>query len=207
MPGRRGVDQAGQPLGVGNVGRLGLDVEPGMAQAFRHPVSKGAGDNNELFDAGLDWAFGDDAPQVEEAVGRLVRAMPLAVRCGNGLMLSHSLPAPHDLDGFDAGIIDRAIEESDYALRTGSAWRMVWGRGWTPELLAELGTKWGVRLFVLGHAFVEHGAEAPFENLLLLNTDHAQGRVVTVDLSEPAPTADELLMNSVPLSAYGGGDA
>ena len=178
-----------------------------LAQAFRHPVSKGAGDNNELFDAGLDWAFGDDAPQVEEAVGRLVRAMPLAVRCGNGLMLSHSLPAPHDLDGFDAGIIDRAIEESDYALRTGSAWRMVWGRGWTPELLAELGTKWGVRLFVLGHAFVEHGAEAPFANLLLLNTDHAQGRVVTVDLSEPAPTADELLMNSVPLSAYGGGDA
>ncbi|NBX33172.1 MAG: metallophosphoesterase, partial [Planctomycetes bacterium] len=32
-----------------------------LAQVFRHPVSKGAGDNLELFDAGLDWAFGDDA--------------------------------------------------------------------------------------------------------------------------------------------------
>ena len=114
-----------------------------LAQAFRQPVSKGAGDNNELFDGGLDWAFGDDAALVEEAVGRFVRAMPLAVRCANGLMLSHSLPSPYELDGFDRGILDRPLAEADYAHSSGSAWRMVWGRGWTRELLADLAASWG----------------------------------------------------------------
>ena len=178
-----------------------------LAQVFRHPVSKGAGDNLELFDAGLDWAFGDDATLVEEALGRFVRAMPLAIRCENGLMLSHSLPAPFERAGFDPGILDRPLVDADYALRTGDAWKMVWGRGWTPELLADLGAAWGVKLFVLGHALVEHGADAPFDNLLLLNTDHERARVVAVDLSEPAPNAHDLVSASVPLSAYGTVDA
>jgi hypothetical protein len=178
-----------------------------LAQAFRQPVSKGAGDNNELFDAGLDWAFGDDAALVEEAVVRFVRAMPLAVRCANGLMLSHSLPSPHELEGFDRGILDRPLDEADYAHGSGSAWRMVWGRNWTRDQLAELGAAWGVRTFALGHAFVEHGAEAPFGNLLLLNTDHDRGRVVAADLSADAADADTMVMESIPLSAYGDPDA
>jgi hypothetical protein len=178
-----------------------------LAQAFRHPVSKGAGDNLELFDAGLEWAFGDDAALVEEAIVRFVRAMPLAVRCENGLMLSHSLPAPHELEGFDPGMLDRPLVEGDYALRTGGAWRMTWGRGWDRDELALLGERWNVRTFVLGHAFVEHGAEAPFPNLLLLNSDHEHGRVVAVDLAADAPDADTMVMESVPLSAYGAADA
>lgn len=178
-----------------------------LAQAFRHPVSKGAGDNLELFDAGLEWAFGDDAPLVDEAIGRLVRAMPLAVRCANGLMLSHSLPSPHELDGFDAAVLDRPLSDPDYALRSGSAWRMVWGRGWTQEQLSGLADRWGVRTFVLGHAHVEDGAEAPLPGLLLLNTDHDRARAVAVDLGSPAPSADELVMASVPLSSFLDADA
>lgn len=178
-----------------------------LAQVFRHPVTKGAGDNLELFDAGLEWAFGDDAALVEEAIGRFVRAMPLAVRCSNGLMLSHSLPAPHELEDFDMEVIDRPLAEPDYALRTGSAWRMVWGRGWTRAELEALSARWGVRTFVLGHAYVEHGAEAPMPCLLLLNSDHEAGRVVAVDLSEPVPPADELAMASMPLSSFGPADA
>jgi hypothetical protein len=174
-----------------------------LAQAFRQPVSKGAGENLELFDAGLEWAFGDDCSVVEEAVGRFVRAMPLAVRAANGLMLSHSLPSPHELDGFDRGILDRPLRDDDYAHRTGSAWRMVWGRGWTAEELAELGALWGVQTFVLGHAYVDHGAEAPFPRLLLLNSDHERARVVAVDLSAPVPDADEMVMGSLPLASFG----
>jgi hypothetical protein len=54
---------------------------------------------------------------------------------------------------------------------------------------------------------VEHGADAPFPNLLLLNTDHEGARVVAVNLSEDVPTANELMFNSVPLSSYGASDA
>lgn len=174
-----------------------------LAQAFRQPVSKGAGDNLELFDAGVDWAFGDDAAAVDEALGRFIRAMPLAVRCENGLMLSHSLPAPYEAANFDAEIINRTLVESDYQHSSGDAWKMVWGRGWNEDLLTLLAEKWGVKTFVLGHAYVDYGAEAPFKNLLLLNTDHERARVVSVNLAEDAPDANKLLSESVPLASYG----
>ena len=175
-----------------------------LAQAFRHPVTKGAGDNLELFDLGLDWAFGDDAAEVEEAIGRFVRALPLAVRCANGLMLSHSLPSPLDLPGFDLGVLDRPLVDADYQLWKGAAWQMVWGRGWDRTVLTTLAEAWGVRTFVLGHAYVETGAEAQAANLLALNSDHDAGRVVTVDLAEDCPDAFTLLSRCVPLSAYAG---
>jgi hypothetical protein len=60
-----------------------------------------------------------------------------------------------------------------------------------------------VRTFVLGHAFVENGAEAPFPELLLLNTDHDRARVTAVDLSGDAPDADTLVMESMPLASFG----
>ena len=108
--------------------------------------------------------------------------------------------------GFDLGVIDRPLEDADYALRTGSAWRMVWGRGWDADELRTLAAAWGVRTFVLGHAYVEAGAEAPFADLLLLNSDHAGGRIVEVDLAEPCPPAPHLVAGSVALSALGGPD-
>ena len=161
----------------------------------------------ELIEAQMPPQTGENGAQWHVRLVRFVLAMPLAVRCGNGLMLSHSLPSPHELDGFDPGILDRALAGADYALRTGSAWRMTWGRGWDRDELARLGALWGVRTFVLGHAYVEHGAEAPFPNLLLLNSDHGHGRVVAVDLAADAPDADTMVMESVPLSAYGAADA
>jgi hypothetical protein len=60
-----------------------------------------------------------------------------------------------------------------------------------------------VRTFVLGHAYVDHGAEAPFPDLLLLNSDHERARVVAVDLSAPVATADDLVMESLPLASFG----
>ena len=178
-----------------------------LAQAFRHPVTKGAGDNLELFDLGLEWAFGDDASIVDEAIGRFVRALPLAVRCANGLMLSHSLPGPLDLAGFDSDVVDRPLVDDDYALWKGAAWQMVWGRGWDRAVRSTLAARWGVRTFVLGHAHVETGAEAQAPDLLVLNSDHEAGRVVAVDLAEDCPDAFTLLSRCVPLSAYGGGGA
>jgi hypothetical protein len=174
-----------------------------LAQAFRQPVSKGAGDNLELFDGGLDWAFGDDAGDVADAIARFVRAMPLALRTANGLHLSHSLPSPIEMEGFDMAILDRPLGDADYAHRTGSAWRMVWGRGWTREQLAGIAKAWGTRLFVIGHAHVETGAESPLPGLLVLNTDHERGRVVPVSLSEPLPSAEELVLHSVPVASLG----
>lgn len=174
-----------------------------LAQAFKQPVTKGAGDNLELFDAGLEWAFGDDALMVEECIEELVRAMPLAVRCENGIMVSHSLPSPYDMKGFDLGLLDRKLVSADYEHRTGNAWKLVWGRGWTAEQTKALGKEWNARLFVVGHAHIENGVEAPQPDLLVLNTDHERGRVVPVSLEEDAPIADDLLFHAMPVASLG----
>lgn len=174
-----------------------------LAQAFRQPVTKGAGDNLELFDAGVEWAFGDDAALVEESIDEFVRAMPLALRCANGIMVSHSLPSHQAMAGFEPGILDRDLVDADYAHRTGGAWQMVWGRDWAPTQVLELAQRWGVQLFVVGHAYVESGIEAVQPNLLILNTDHERGRVVPVSLADDAPLADELLFHALPVAGLG----
>ena len=177
-----------------------------LAQAFRQPVSKGAGDNLALFDAGLEWAFGDAMNEVEEAIDAFVRAMPLALRTASGVQVSHSLPSPQELEGFDMGILDRLLVPDDYEHRTGSAWRMVWGRGWTPDLLRTLADAWGVKLFVLGHAHIENGVDAPFQNLLVLNTDHERGRVVPLILDHAPPPVEELALHAMPVASLGAVD-
>lgn len=178
-----------------------------IAQAFNQPVSKGAGENTQLFRDGLAWSFGDDAGLVEESIIAFIRALPLAVRTDNGLLCSHSLPSALAMAKFDLGVLDRELVDADFEPRHGAAWNMTWGRGLTRESVDRLAEAWGVSLFVAGHKHVEDGVEAPFPRLLLLNTDHERATVVPFDLSAPAPEASEALLQAVPLAAIGAGDA
>lgn len=174
-----------------------------LAQAFRQGVSKGAGDNVALFDAGLEWAFGDEAEIVAEAIESFVRAMPLAVRCTNGCMVSHSLPSPFGMRRFDPGVLDRPLEDADYAANTGSAWLMVWGRGQTHEQIESLAGVWGVRLFFTGHAHVPSGIEVADERLVILNSDHEQAMVLPLDLAADPLPANEQLFHAMPIASLG----
>lgn len=174
-----------------------------VAQAFRQSVSKGAGDNVALFDAGLEWAFGDDAVLVEEAIDRFVRAMPLALRTENGALVSHSLPGAHAMKRFDQGILDRALEDADFAANTGSAWIMVWGRAQPRELVEALAERWGVKLFLCGHAHVPTGIEATFDRLVLLNSDHEHAMVLALDLAADLPSAEQCVLNALPVNSLG----
>ena len=174
-----------------------------VAQAFRQSVSKGAGDNVALFDAGLEWAFGDDSELVAEALETFVRAMPLAVRCENGCMVSHSLPGPHAMHRFDPGVLERELDDRDYAANTGSAWLMVWGRGHTKEQLESLAERWGVRLFFTGHAHVPSGVEVANDRLVILNSDHEQAMVLPLDLAAAPLSAEEQLFHAMPVASLG----
>ena len=80
-----------------------------IAQCFRMRVSKGAGDQVQMFDEGLDFVFGDDAQVVADSINAFIRAMPLALRCDNGLFLAHSVPA----EAFDAADLERELTDAD----------------------------------------------------------------------------------------------
>jgi hypothetical protein len=172
-----------------------------LCQMTGRGVSKGAGDSVKLFNDGLDYAFGDDAESVAEAIAIFVRAMPLALRTESGLLCAHALPGPATLRLFDPSILSRSLTDAYFAAPRGGAYLMVWGRGWTDDVVASLSSAWNVSAFILGHQHADDGAELVGERILVLNTDHDRGRVVTVDLTQP-PNLQELLGRATSIRAH-----
>lgn len=172
-----------------------------LAQMRGDAVSKGGGDNVAMFDDGLDWVFGDAAGEVAESIGRFVLAMPLAVRTENGILCTHSLPAPQWMSRFDPAVLDRDLVAADYASPWGQAYMVVWGRGHEPKQVASLQEAWGVRLCCVGHGYAETGAEAVCPGLLMLNSDHERGAAWRADLASEPPTAEDAAMEAIPLAA------
>ena len=87
--------------------------------------------------------------------------------------------------------------------QTGSAYLMVWGRGFGERELDALAERWGVELFVLGHEHVANGLAVRGTKLLILNSDHEFGTVVPIDLSR-VPGAEQAVqlairLRSIPL--------
>jgi hypothetical protein len=161
-----------------------------LAQLAGHRVSKGAGDNVQLFNDGLEFAFGDDWPTVAESINHFIAAMPLAAGAASGVLCAHSLPGSRTFDRFDPEVLDRALVDEDYAARTGSAYLMVWGRGFDAPQVEALAQRWGVKLFILGHEHVENGLAIRGPKIVVLNSDHELGTVVPLDLSaEPGAEA------------------
>lgn len=177
-----------------------------LSQLLGIGVSKGAGDSTRLFNDGLDFVFGDDADAVTAAIHAFFRAMPLAVRTANGLFCSHSLPSPEGMTRFDRAILERPLVDADYRSPGGSAYLMVWGRGQNEAQVEALAKSLGVELFVVGHAYSETGAHVVTPRMVVFNSDHQHGRVATVDLGAPCPSADDLVLASLPLVALEGAE-
>lgn len=159
-----------------------------LAQMMNQGVSKGAGNSVELFNDGIEFAFGDDAAQVIAAMTAFMRAFPLALITESGILGAHSVPALPGIESFDFGIFNRDLTDADYTSSTGSAYRMVWGRRASQAHLEHLADRWGVRAFVLGHEHAETGCTPIGSMGVILNTDHEHAAVLALDLSaDPSP--------------------
>ena len=140
----------------------------------------------------------DDAALVHEAFNAYVDSLPLAVRCANGVMLAHSLPAPRKIEVFDKTVLDRQLTEEDYSA-DGAAHLMVWGRRQNQKIAQELADAWGVDTFVLGHQPAEMGWEEKAHNILILASDHGHGVCLPIDLTQ-GTTRDDLIDRVVPIN-------
>lgn len=174
-----------------------------LAQMAGHSVSKGGGCMTARFHEGLDYVFGDDSDEVFDALKTFIRSMPLAARTEHGIFCSHSLPGPAMMSRFDLDIVERELVAEDYEALVGSAWMMVWGRGHTAEQMEAIAERWGVSIFLLGHAFVENGIEMGGPRTILMNTDHERGAVLPIDLDGPVPTAESAMFSVLPLASVG----
>jgi hypothetical protein len=128
--------------------------------------------------------------------------MPLALRCHTprgDILCSHSLPSPAMMARFDPGILARDLNEEDYRPRTGTAYMMVWGRGYDAEQLEDLVERWGVSMFILGHEHVDTGCTLVPPNAVVLNSDHERGVYLPINLADP-PKPGEAPWSVVPLA-------
>lgn len=156
----------------------------------------------EAFNAGLEYVFGARTEDVARAIAGFVRAMPLALRCvttRGDILCAHSVPNAAMMNRFDPTILSRELTEADYEPRRGSAHMMVWGRGYDAELLEDLVERWGVNMFILGHEKVDEGAKLILPNAVVLNSDHARGVYLPIDLSDP-PTPEEAVARVISLA-------
>ena len=151
------------------------------------------------FREGVAGAFGEEhADEILQAVRDLLLSVPLAVRCGNGVWVSHTLPAPTRMEmaGFD--ILERAYEKEDLH-RGAPLYEWTWGRGLTEEHLDALADRLEVSLFVLGHQHVEEGIRSLGPRGVTLASDHEGGKILGIDLGKPL-TSDAAVAAARPIA-------
>ena len=172
-----------------------------IAQYRGHPIAKAGVHCTVAFDEGLDAAFGEEADLAASAVRAFITAMPLAVVCANGVVVTHSLPNAGAMRHFDARVLERPLVVDDFDPPYGAAYLLTWGRTQTVEQLEALAREWNASAFVVGHAPAPEGVEYRPPNMVVLNTGHDRGRVIELDLATTRPSASQLVDASVAVSA------
>lgn len=169
-----------------------------VAQMTGGEVMKDGREQCRQFDAGVRFAFGDGAEEVRAAVGEFLRSMPLAVRCDNGTLISHSLPSPRRAPA-GLEVLVRPYRPEDLA-RGGAVYEWTWGRGHTEEHLEALAGLLGVKFFVLGHQPTEMGYELLGQRAIIIASDHEHGCVLHLP-ADAQPTAENAESFTRPLAA------
>ena len=143
--------------------------------------------------------FGSDAEAVELAVRQFLFSQPLAVKCQNRLLISHSLPDDSHIDEFDCRIFHRQLKINE-VVRPNSAYLLTWGRDHSQKTLDKMARLLDADIFILGHQPQEEGFCQAGENLLIIASDHNHGVLLPVDL-EKSYTIQQLIDAIVPLAS------
>ncbi|HSW01759.1 MAG TPA: metallophosphoesterase [Sedimentisphaerales bacterium] len=162
-------------------------------------VMKNGKEMNRAMSSALDREFRQSGPDVRLAIRQFLFSQPLAVRCGNRLWISHSLPSDRSLDEFDPRVFERELQISDCE-RPGSAYLLTWGRRHSQPALNRLAKTLDVDVFILGHQPQTTGWCKAGENLIILACDHNHGCLLPIDLSKTY-TAAALADRIIPLAS------
>jgi predicted phosphodiesterase len=162
-------------------------------------VMKNGKEMNRAMTLALERQYGPAGPGVRLAIQQFLFSQPLAVKCSNGVWISHSLPNERCIDQFDPGIFERELRLSDCE-KAGSAYLLTWGRRHSQAALDRMAQILGADVFVLGHQPQQSGWCRAGDNLLILASDHNHGCLLDLDLSKTR-TAAQLAESLVPLAA------
>jgi hypothetical protein len=163
-----------------------------LAQIYGEGIVKSGRNVCEAFTAAVKRDFPSGATAVNLAISEFLLSLPLAIRCGNGLFICHSLPTDSQIETFDFTVFDRELKSADYTRRKGPVYQLIWGRGVTPAGAEAFAQKVSATFLITGHQPQEMGYLCNGEKHLIINSDHSQGVFVPVDLSQP-PTMETVM--------------
>ncbi len=141
-----------------------------LAQWTNRRIAKNDDDLLELFKAGVDLTYGERSGEVYALYLELFAVVPLALRTGNRVFLSHSLPNAHRLEAFDPAMLERNVLAEAEMGTGGAVHSLVWGRDTSPENVAAFLKKMDANLLITGHIPCEKGFDVPNDRQLILDS-------------------------------------
>lgn len=155
-----------------------------LAQVTGVEITKGDCRACDAFSRGLRYVFEDQADEVAPAVDEFLLSLPMAIRCPNRVLITHSLPSPNRMPADPVEVLLRDYRPEDIA-RGGPAYEWTWGRNQSPEQTDLLAERLGVDFFMLGHRRTPSGCELILPRVLTLACDHGHGCVLCFDAAKP----------------------
>lgn len=140
-----------------------------LAELTDYPIQKNKQMLNMMFRMGLQAMYGPASEKVRESYFPFLKSCPLAVRIAGGVFVSHSIPEDVEGQSFDKSIFTRELGPSEYFDKTGSLFRLVWGRDYRAENAAAFAKLVGARVIVNGHEPCPAGFGKPNEVQVILD--------------------------------------
>lgn len=166
-----------------------------LAQWTGRRVEKNDRDLNELFNQGVETAYGSRAAEVQAAYAELFAALPLALRTPNRVFLSHSLPSARRLEEFDPAVLERDESRPEDLLPGGSVFALLWGRDTSAANVEAFLRRVDADWLISGHIACERGYDTPNDRQLILDSLGAPAACCLFPAT--APLTFEELVNCV----------
>lgn len=140
-----------------------------LAQWQNQRIGKGDVDHNQLFHAGVEVAYGEQAAHICAAYLELFNAADLALRTDNRVFISHTYPSAKNLPRFDLALLEREeIAEDDKKLG-GVVHSLVWNRDHGQANVEAFLQKVDADWIITGHIPCEQGCMVPNDRQIILD--------------------------------------
>lgn len=141
-----------------------------LAELSGRAIIKAGRRQNELFFQGIGTTYGPRQQDVYAAYLEMFRALPLAVRTGNQVFVSHSIPDRSALEGgFDPAIFQAESLDELSLGRNSPLYKLLWGRDVSEPTARRFAELVESRILITGHVVCPEGFSTPNPIQLVLD--------------------------------------
>lgn len=162
-----------------------------LAQWTGRTVLKAEEDLNALFEDGVRTAYGPKFwPEVYQTYLELFKALPVAVRPPNNVVVCHSLPTARAMQLFDPARLERDKYDPADLEHGGSVHSLLWGRDTSAANAADFLRKMGADLLVSGHIASDAGYLVPNDRQVILDSAESPAGYILFPADRPLTHAE-----------------